>query len=332
MVDRAAARWVGPALALLSLTLFTCGAEVALRWQHARRIERAVRRDPARELCTEPDPDLLYRYKPGRCGNNSHGYRDAEHALDKAPGVFRFVVIGDSIAAGDGVELDERFDRVLERRLDGADLRAEAVNLARTGYSTSQELIVLEREAYTYHPDVVVWSYVLNDPADPVYHNANGRLGRFFVRPRCFVCHELARLSFLLRERIAARGCPQEFHAMLQCTYADRVAADLARVGALSREHATPALLVIHPVFERDHGFADSTLAPVHAELAREARGAGLAVVDLLAAYAPYPPDALRRTDQAWFDPWHPNARGHALAAEAIERALREMNQNLSGK
>src|SRR5262245_2673527 len=227
MVDRAAARWVGPALALLSLTLFTCGAEVALRWQHALRLDRAVRRDPARGLCTEPDADLLYRYRPGRCGNNSRGYRDAEHALERAPGVFRFVVIGDSVAAGDGVALDERFDRVLERRLADDGVHAEAVNLARTGYSTSQELLVLEREAYAYHPNLVVWSYLLNDPADPVYHNANGRLGRFFVRPHCFVCHELARLSFLLRERLAARGCPDEWHARLHCVYADRIASDL---------------------------------------------------------------------------------------------------------
>src|SRR5262245_56171 len=322
---RAAARWAGPALALLSLTLLSLGAEVALRWHHAGRLDRILRRDPNRELCTEPDPDLLYRYVPGRCGNNARGYRDADHPLAKPPGVFRFAVIGDSIAGGDGVALEERFDRVLEQRLARSGVRAEAVNLARTGYSTSQELLVLEREAYAYHPDAVVWSYVLNDPADPVYHNANGRLGRFFVRPRCFVWHELAYRWFLLRERIAARDCPQEFHALLHCVYADRIAADLARIAALSREHGTPVLFVIHPVFEPDRGFADAALAPVYADLARVARAVGLSVLDLRDAYAGHAPDELRFTDRSWFDPWHPNARGHALAAEAIERALREM-------
>src|SRR5262245_23616795 len=117
MADRVAARWAGPALALLSLTLFTGGAEVALRWHHAQRQSRILKRDPTRELCTEADPDLLYRYVPGRCGNNSRGYRDGEHELAKPTGVFRFAVIGDSIAGGDGVELAERFDRVLEQRL-----------------------------------------------------------------------------------------------------------------------------------------------------------------------------------------------------------------------
>jgi len=312
-------------LALLSLTLLALGAELALRWHHARRLERILRRDPTRELCTESDPDLLYRYAPGRCGNNARGYRDGDHALAKEPEVFRFAVIGDSVAVGDGLPLEARFDRVLEQRLARAGVRAEAINLARTGYSTSQELFVLEREAFAYHPDVIVWSYVLNDPADPVYHDANGRLGRYFVRPRSFVWHELSRGWFRLRERIAARDCPQEFHALLHCVYEARIAADLARIAALAREHATPLLFVIHPVFEPDRGFADAALAPVYADLARTAREAGLAVLDLRDAYAGHAPDTLRFTDRSWFDPWHPNARGHALAAEGIERALREM-------
>ena len=53
----------------------------------------------------------------------------------------------------------------------------------RSGYSTSQELVILEDEAFQYNPDLVMWSYVLNDPAHPVYHNANGELGCFWYTP-----------------------------------------------------------------------------------------------------------------------------------------------------
>ena len=38
----------------------------------------------------------------------------------------------------------------------------EVIVLARSGYSTSQELIIFEEEAFHYHPDVMLWSYVLN--------------------------------------------------------------------------------------------------------------------------------------------------------------------------
>jgi lysophospholipase L1-like esterase len=144
------------------------------------------------------------------------------------------------------------------------------------------------------------------------------------VRPRCFVAHELADAGSCCASaspratapRSSTRGCTAP-------TPTRRL--DLARIGALAREHATPTLFVIHPVFERDHGFADAALAPVYDDLAREARTAGLAIVDLRDAYAQHPRAELQQSDRSWFDPWHPSALGHAVAAEAILRALREM-------
>ncbi len=325
MRDRVFAPIAGLLLASLSLTLLALAAEVVLRWQDAKARERALERDPSRELCTEPDPVLVYRYAANRCGFNSRGYRDGEHDAAKLPGVLRFVVIGDSVAAGDGVAIEERFDRVLARRLAEAGVRVEIVNLARTGYSTSQELIVLEREGYAYHPDLVIWSYVLNDPADPVFHKANGRLGQYYVRPRWHVLHGLRKLLFKVRERAAGLRCPEEFHAFLHCAYADQVARHIERIGELAAEHATPTLVVIHPVFEPDRELADSSLAGLNRELAARMRSAGLEVLDLLPAYAPYACADLQQTGVGWFDPWHPNARGHAVAAQALAEKLREM-------
>ena len=36
---------------------------------------------------------------------------------------------------------------------------------------------MLEDHALQVAPDLLVWSYVMNDPAHPVYHNANGDIG-----------------------------------------------------------------------------------------------------------------------------------------------------------
>ena len=44
----------------------------------------------------------------------------------------------------------------------------EVILLACTGYSTSQELVLLRNETFQYQPDLVLWCYVLNDPADPL--------------------------------------------------------------------------------------------------------------------------------------------------------------------
>jgi len=311
-------------LAMTSLTLVAGVAEVALRVRESWKREEIRAESPGRELCTEPDPDLVYRYRAGHCDFNARGFHDADHAASPAPGTLRLAVIGDSVAVGQGVDIEERFDRVLVRRLAARGVAAEAVNLARTGYSTSQELLLLERDAYAYQPALVLWSYVLNDPADPVFHDANGDLGRFYARPASQLLHRLRRLIFELREELAEDRCGHEFHTLLHCAYAEQVSAHIARIGALAREHATPTLFVIHPVFEKDRGFGDSSFAPLHAQLAREARDAGLIVVDLLDAYRGHEPRTLQQDDPNWFDLWHPNALGHALAAEAIEPALLE--------
>ena len=316
--DASPGRWAGPALALATLLLITAVAEGVLRFQHARRLERILGRDPTRELCTEPDPRLVYRYAANRCGSNRAGYRDDDRTRRKPPGVRRLVVIGDSIAVGSGITVEERFDRVTVRALAERGVDAEAVNLARTGYSTSQELLVLETEGYTYEPDLVVWSYVLNDPADPVHHNANGRLGRFYLRPSFHVAHAIERGVFKLRERWAGRRCPDEFHTLLHCVYAEQVSDSIRRLGELSRREDTPTLFVIHPVFEAERGFRESSFAKLHARLADEAREAGLDVLDLLDVYGDESVDALRQPSEGWFDPWHPNPYGHALAGEAI--------------
>lgn len=312
-------------LALASLTLATGVAEMILRWRHAREKAELLVGLEGAELCTEADPDLVYRYAPGRCGFNLRGFRDIDHAARPAPGITRFVVLGDSVAVGDGVAIEERFDRVLARRLGEAGLPAEAINLARTGYSTSQELFLLERDAFAYHPDLVIWSYVLNDPADPVFHDANGGLGAYYAEPDVHFWRGLVHLLREAREKLAELRCGDEFHALLHCAYADEVAANIRRIGAISRQHDVPTIFVIHPVFERDRGFADSSFAAIHAELGREARRAGLVVVDLLDAYRGHEPASLQRQSPHWFDPWHANARGHALAALALEPVVRRL-------
>lgn len=92
--------------------------------------------------------------------NNSLGYRDDEwkSAKDRA----RLIVLGDSYAWGWGVAAHERFSDLLERR--HTDL--EVLNMAQSGYSTDQELLVLDREGAAYRPDLVLVQFSDNDITD----------------------------------------------------------------------------------------------------------------------------------------------------------------------
>jgi lysophospholipase L1-like esterase len=264
---------------------------------------------------------------PGRCGANSRGFLDAEHEVPGPAGVRRLVVIGDSVAQGEGVGTEDRFPAQLQRVLNAKAARpaVEIVLLARAGYSTGQELRLLETEAARYDPALVLWSYVLNDPAHPVYHNPNGELGIYHYAPRSRLAHLVASRLFLLREGFRARGCRDEYHERLHCVYRDHVAAGLERIGAWSRARGVPVVFVIHPAFEKGGRFEAYSLAGLHADLAGLARGAGLRTVDLLEAYTGRDPETIKLPDPpGWHDAWHPNAEGHRLAAEHLAARLRD--------
>ncbi len=96
---------------------------------------------------------------------NAHGFNAKEVPLHKRPGVFRIVAVGDSSTFGWGVDSDRAYPHVLEtllRRLHPG-LDVEVVNLGVCGYSSFQGLILLEREALRWSPDVVTISYGSND-------------------------------------------------------------------------------------------------------------------------------------------------------------------------
>ena len=323
-------RKVARALALLAPAVIAALAvELALRAAHERDRARLRARDPGRSLCTRPaaDPALVYEMTPGRCGANSRGFQDEEHAVPAPSGVARLVVIGDSVAQGVGVGRENAFPERLERILDtgGDGRRVEVVVLAVAGYSTGQELRLLETEAARYEPAAVLWSYVLNDPADPLYHDPSGELAAYHYAPRSYLAHFVAARVFLLREAWRARGCRAEYHARLHCVYRDRIAADIARIGAWSRDHRVPVFFAIHPAFEEGGRFESYSLANIHADLADMARTAGLRPVDLTLAYAGRDPETLKLPDPpGWHDAWHPNAEGHRLAAELLADRLRD--------
>lgn len=311
-----------------TLVLMFAGLEVYLRIRHGKELRRIAAGRDEQELCTVPaqDPRLIYTFARNRCGANSQGYIDYEYTIAKPDDVFRILVIGDSVAQGRFVGLENSFCKLLEVRLNerpSRSTRCEVIVLARLGYSTSQEIVLLEEEAFSYEPDVILWSYVLNDPAHPVYHNANGELGRYFYRPTSYVAHFVTSKWFWYRERLRGRGCDTEYHAYLHCVYWDDVVSNIRHIGALGQREGVPVFFLIHPIFERIDRFSDYTLRGLHQRLAETAEGAGMEAVDLLAPFEPYAPDTLRIHRSDWYDPWHPNELGQRLIADYLFERLR---------
>ncbi len=173
----------------LGVALFTVGAvEIGARLYLGDDFAAGLPVGRPEEACARHDPDLgwvnlagartrvvapKFRYD---VAINSRGLRDREHEVEPSGEVFRVALLGDSVAWGWGVDDGLGFADLVEEEL-GPDV--EVINLAVPGYSTDQELWMLEREGRSYAPDLVLLCFILND----VVGNASGE-GHVGGKPR----------------------------------------------------------------------------------------------------------------------------------------------------
>lgn len=311
-------------LSMASVLVCLLASEIFLTIRYKRWHALMESAYKGRDLCTRGAdyPELIYTRIPGACDTNAHGYRDYDYSYSKEAGVFRIVVIGDSVAEGQGVKIRDTFAKVLEKDLNrltkGTEKSVEVIVLAQSGYSTSQELFLLEHEALRYSPDLIIWSYVLNDPANPVYHNSNGELGLYYFKPILHTANFVARKLFEINERIKKDNCATEYNAFLHCVYWDQVTANIEKIAAISEQSRIPAIFLIHPIFEEDGSFDNYSLASLHAELGAAATAVGMPVVDVLGAYRSHSAQELTLPLERGFDQLHPNEEGHRIVADYL--------------
>src|SRR5215831_7705557 len=140
------------------------------------------------------DPLVGWRPRPGVTGwysaavdnyiaMNREGYRDIDHPLAKPAGVYRILLLGDSMSEGVEVALQDLYWKRLETilpqcpALDGR--RVEVISLAVNGYGTAQEYLTLRERGAKYQPDLVLLAFFTgNDFTDNVK-----ALGRHRDRP-----------------------------------------------------------------------------------------------------------------------------------------------------
>lgn len=131
-----------------------------------------------------PDVQLGWMLRPGASGIvvsenrqfvhiNRHGFRDVEHAYDKPRDTVRIAVLGNSWTEALQVPQNKTYTAILESKLTGSGCftgkRVEVLNFGVAGYSTGQELVLLQQEVWKYHPDVVLLSlYPARDIANNV--------------------------------------------------------------------------------------------------------------------------------------------------------------------
>lgn len=256
------------------------------------------------------DPVLFYEPRPGAKQGlyeiNSAGFRDREFPEAKPAGVFRIVLLGDSIAWGHGLPLEQSLAKVLEGLLNGAAgaPRFEVLNFGVSGYSTQQEVELFRTRAAGYRPDLVIVGYCLNDARESSIE------GDVFKR----LYFDLWSHSYLWEEVELRLGhLAQEWFGYEPNVYQTQV--DVRRQFELLEQHSPGCerLVVVFPVLQWG---ADGYLyGAQHGAVAQALSGLDYELVDLLEPYRRHAPAELRQLD---VDTTHPNALGTRIAAEAV--------------
>jgi lysophospholipase L1-like esterase len=238
---------------------------------------------------------------------NPDGLRDRAHPVSALPGTWRVAFLGDSVTLGDQLPPEQAYPAVLERRLDEAGRRVEALNVALWGWSTRQQRIAYREIVRRYRPDQVVLAVCLNDvaelqnnlarpPAWLAWLHERSALARRAVRAEA---REIARVEELFREPEPAKVAEAWGRFFRELSeLAREVRADRARFEVL-----------VLPFRFQVAGGAPPPLA--QRRIAAFCAEAGLSCRDLLPALAELGP-------RAFLDYDHLSAEGSARVAQAV--------------
>jgi lysophospholipase L1-like esterase len=285
--------------------------------------------------------------------SNSLGFRDREHAVAKPKGVYRVVVLGDSIAAGLHVEHNQDvFPPILEQLLDQAGLHAEVINLAVSGYNTQQEVEMLREKGLQYHPDLVLVAYTMSSrehldgdilatllAAEQRQGGvSSARVNSWLVKSALY---RFVRFRVLAARRplpataaaapatgtnagattasattasAAGAAGPQHY---LDLVSADTVAPYFGVLRQLAEQQHFQVLIAVFPRFVRTFGYY--TFGRQHQFVSDLAKENGFALVDLL---VPFSDCRKASAEPISSDNFHPSPYGHRCAAAAIARAV----------
>ncbi len=134
------------------------------------------------------DPLLGWAQRPNEAGTfkhpnfhvsvkfNSHGLRDKEYSLARTE-KGRILVLGDSFGWGFGVEHNDIFSEVIERR----NPQWEIINASVSGYGTAQQYLYLSSKGILYKPDVIIILFYKNDFWNNVNNEQYWHYKPFFV-------------------------------------------------------------------------------------------------------------------------------------------------------
>lgn len=305
---------------------------------------------PKQLYVSDPDPRIAFRMRPGysdfvygsKVTVNSTGLRDRDIPYEKPSGKKRILILGDSVAFGYGVEMEETFAKQWEKWLGEKQPHTwEIINSGVPAYTTEQEARWFEVEGLRYQPDAVVVAYVMNDPEETHPLRQDGNLDRIeidafyqkmaeLIPKPILPFTEYSRLSkFInrwlsyahpnwktLHEELTRYFCQDIFNqpGWQKCQNA------FLRLRDRCRDENIFLLTVIYPTMYRLHSRGEHPFTPHYEKIQQFLDRNGIPCVLPLDDYLGQSVDAMR----AYADDPHPSAESHRIFARRLHAEFRQ--------
>ncbi|MBU1262912.1 SGNH/GDSL hydrolase family protein [bacterium] len=248
--------------------------------------------------------------------SNSLGFRDCEHSLQKKEGVYRILIIGDSISMGLGIERTEDiYPVLLEKKLGELNKNIEVINFGVSGYNTQQEVGILIEKGLRFKPDLVLLQYCLNDITE-----VNGgiveelrrregeskRIDQSLVNPYLFQSAIYRFIYYrifpnIFNKKVEAR------HKALDLLKNDTVKKSFQLLRRVTDENKFDVVVVVFPEFT---GYLNAEYERI-SKLCKENK---FFYLNLKPSFK----ELSQKGEQVMLDMWHPSVSGHAWAANTI--------------
>lgn len=330
-------------LSLVSLLLSLLAAELLIRLAGAAPEVSVISkgrfqlsRNP--KIGYEPVPGLHYEgedlsFFDYQGASNKLGYRDRDHEVAKPAGVWRVVVLGDSIGAGLRVErFEDTFPPILESLLRARGVNAEVINLSVSGYNTRQEVETLKERGLRYDPDLVLVAYSLTDRErvdgdilKTLLEAERAQGGQSAARVNPWLVRSALYRFFryrVLAPRPAGSAQPAdavdpELQKYIDLVSGDTVAESFQDLAGMSKREGFSVLVAVFPRLVRN--FRTYRFTEQHRFVRGQSAANGFHHLDLLETFA-----RCRQTSPQPIetDSYHPSATGHRCAAEAMAEAI----------
>lgn len=141
---------------------------------------------------------------------NSYGHRDEEYNPSdfSNPNIKKILILGDSYAFGQGVNLPERFDSLLEHELAKLDKDYLVINCGVGGWGTLQQVKYARDHFHVFQPDMIVLMFCGNDPDDDeafLRRETDNERGFFYFPGKIFLRDHSHLYRFLYKSFITIR-------------------------------------------------------------------------------------------------------------------------------